>query len=327
MLGGLFLDRLAGRLVVPTLLRLEPVLAFHDHGLDLESGELLFDRGLSAFELRPRVRIDEDDVVVVRDGESLVLQLAREVVRVAVEQTDPGEQPAGIPAADHDPQTPVLVSHVRNLNRAYSYGVDWEAVVERERARYDEVELPVLRGNAAYGTGLALLMLGQSAEAGEWLTRAASSWQASWADATPTSWGRPIGVIKALLLAGDEAGVVEAADWALTLGCVDAESPIGRYAATLALLVLGRWPEARHQAISIQEHEDFPPAVADALAFIAGQDPVAYTEAVEAVLESFATRDAYLEDVAVADTVLVLQRLAARRRIAAELGASPLLPA
>jgi hypothetical protein len=43
------------------------------------------------------------------------------------------------------------------------------------------------------------------------------------------------------------------------------------------------------------------------------------------VLRSFETREAYLEDVAVADTVIVLQRLAGRRRLAAELG-SPLLP-
>ena len=200
-------------------------------------------------------------------------------------------------------------------------------MVERQRARYEEVELPVLLGNAAYGAGLALLMLGRSTEAREWLTRAASSWRASWRDATPTSWGRPIGVIKALLLAGDDAGAAEAAEWALTLECEDAESPIGRYAAALALLVLGRDPDARPQAISIQEREDFPPAVADALAFIAAHALVDYTEAVEAVLASFETRDAYLEDVAVADTVMVLQVLAARRGIAAELSDSPLLPA
>jgi hypothetical protein len=193
--------------------------------------------------------------------------------------------------------------------------------------RYEEVELPVLLGNASYGAGLALLMAGRDDEAGEWLHRAAAHWRESWTDATPTSWGRPIGVMKALLLAGDDAGAVEAAEWALTLECENAESPIGRYAATLALLVSGRDSDARHQSISIQEREDFPPAVADALAFIAAHDPVAYTEAVEAVLESFVTRDAYLEDVAVADTVVALQLLAARRGIAAELGPSPLLPA
>ena len=43
------------------------------------------------------------------------------------------------------------------------------------------------------------------------------------------------------------------------------------------------------------------------------------------MLESFETRDEYLEDMPVADTVLVVQALAARRDLAATL-TSPLLP-
>ncbi len=43
------------------------------------------------------------------------------------------------------------------------------------------------------------------------------------------------------------------------------------------------------------------------------------------MLESFETRTEYLEDIPVADTVLVLQALAQRRGMAAELE-SPLLP-
>ena len=66
--------------------------------------------------------------------------------------------------------------------------------------------------------------------------------------------------------------------------------------------------------------------MADALAFIAAEDVVDYVQAVERVLESFETRDAYLEDLPVADTVLVLQALAGRRGMSAELS-SPLLPA
>ncbi|MFN2469312.1 MAG: hypothetical protein ABR521_14430, partial [Gaiellaceae bacterium] len=54
-------------------------------------------------------------------------------------------------------------------------------------------------------------------------------------------------------------------------------------------------------------------------------DPLGYIDAVERVLESFESRSEYLEDVPVADTVLVLQALAARRDLAAEL-ASDLLP-
>ena len=52
---------------------------------------------------------------------------------------------------------------------------------------------------------------------------------------------------------------------------------------------------------------------------------VGYTAAVESVLESFEAREEYLEDMPVADTVLVLQALAGRRGIEIELS-SALLP-
>ena len=79
-------------------------------------------------------------------------------------------------------------------------------------------------------------------------------------------------------------------------------------------------------ALLAGDREDFPADVADALAAIAAHDRVAYVEAVESVLESFETRETYLEDLPVADTVIVLQALAARRRIEAELPPSELLP-
>jgi hypothetical protein len=145
------------------------------------------------------------------------------------------------------------------------------------------------------------------------------------AEAPPASWGRSIGAMKALVIAGDWAGAEEAARWALELGAAEAESPIGRYAGSLALLVLGRDAEARTPAASLRERDDFPGDVADALATLASSDRPGYVLAVESVLESFETREEYLEDIAVADTVLVLQTLAARRGLTAEL-ASPLLP-
>jgi hypothetical protein len=89
--------------------------------------------------------------------------------------------------------------------------------------------------------------------------------------------------------------------------------------------VLGREAEARPHADAIRIRDDFPASVGDALAFISAGDLVGYTEAVEAVLESFERRDDYLEGIPVADTVLVLQALAARRGFAAELS-SPMLP-
>jgi hypothetical protein len=65
--------------------------------------------------------------------------------------------------------------------------------------------------------------------------------------------------------------------------------------------------------------------VGAALTYIAAQDPLGYIEAIEAVLKSFETRENYLEDLPAADTVVVLQALAARRGMAARLS-SPLLP-
>ena len=181
-------------------------------------------------------------------------------------------------------------------------------------------------GNAAGGAGLSLLMAGDSDGASEWLHLAAERYRESIVDAPPGSWGRPIGAIKALVMAGDWPAAEEAARWALELGAAEAESPIGRYAAALALLVLGRDHDAIIHADLIRTDDGFPHDVGDALAFIAADDLVGYTYAVESVLESFETRDEYLEDVPVADTVLVLQALAARRELEVELSSS-LLPA
>src|SRR5436190_17077419 len=132
-------------------------------------------------------------------------------------------------------------------------------------------------------------------------------------------------MLKAEILAGEWDAAARDAVWTLEERADDAESPIGRYAACLALLVLGRDEEARVLADGLRTHADFPAPVGDALAMLAAQDPIGYLEAVEAVLESFETRDEYLEDLPVADTALGLQVLAARRGMAAELS-SPLLP-
>ena len=220
---------------------------------------------------------------------------------------------------------------------------DWGAHLAREEARYRDGEARLADdsnaggdrdarqrqltrlGNAAGGAGLSLLMLGRRNEADDWLARAAGRYRESCRDAPPGSWGRPIGAVKSLVLAGDWAQVEEAARWALESGAADADSPIGRYAAALALLVLGRGPEAREHADAIRTRDDFPKDVGDALAFLAAEDVAGYATAVESVLESFETRDEYLEDLPVADTVLVLQALAERRGMAVELS-SPLLP-
>ncbi len=217
--------------------------------------------------------------------------------------------------------------------------MEWSEHQTREEERYrdGEARLPATEdadtrqrqltrmGNAAGGAGLSLVMQGQKEAAAEWFARAAERYRESFADAPPGSWGRPIGALKARLLAGDWTAAEQEAGWALESGAADAESPIGRYAACLALLVLGRDREARVHADWIRTHPGFPTEVGDALAMIAAQDVAGYTLAVEEVLESFENRDEYLEDIPVADTVIVLQALAGQRDMAAELE-SALLP-
>lgn len=201
--------------------------------------------------------------------------------------------------------------------------MNWIPFARERQARYENAQGHVHQGNSAYAAGLALLMAGDP-DAAEWLRRAAARWRESWEGGE--SWGRPIGALKASLLAGDEAAVQEVAHWTLELGTATVESPIGRYAATLALLALQRWPEARHVAESLRERDDFPRDVADALAYIAAHDVVGYAEAIESVVESFETREEFLEDTKVADTALVLDLLARRRDIEIALPDSPMLP-
>jgi len=181
-------------------------------------------------------------------------------------------------------------------------------------------------GNAAAGAALSLLMQGNRDEARAWFDRACHRYRESWADAPPGSWGRPIGIVKARLLAGDWPAAERDARWTLEQRADDAATATGRYAAALAHAVLAEWDDLRIDADALRQGDPFPRDVADALAAIASPDPIAYVEAVESVLDSFETREAYLEDLPVADTVLVLQALAERRGLAPAELESELLP-
>ena len=217
--------------------------------------------------------------------------------------------------------------------------MDWDERAEREELRYaeglergpddpDARQRQLVRAAAAAtGAGLARLMQGRRAEASGWFARSAERFRESFEQAPPGSWGRPIGALKARLLAGDRDGAEADARWTLEQAPGDAESPIGRYAAALAQLVVGGDEEAAALAEGLQgEGEDtFPRPVADALAALAAGDRTEYADAVARVLRSFEERDSFLEDIPVADTVIVLEALAERRGIAVR-PSSALLP-
>jgi hypothetical protein len=215
--------------------------------------------------------------------------------------------------------------------------VDWEAKLawasaehEARRARgpgkgtRPDLSLAGI-GNASWAAGLTALMLRRPNEAQTHLVRAAEEYRESAAIAPSGSWGRPLASLRCRLLAEDRGGAVGDAEWTLEEGAADAESPIARYAAALALLTLDRDGEAESLAAGLRGSDDFPDDVAAALAALGARDAAAYDEAVRSVLRSFELRETYLEDVPVADTVLVLQSLATERGIEAALE-SPLLP-
>ena len=214
---------------------------------------------------------------------------------------------------------------------------DWGERARAAQARYedgaarlpedpDERQRQLTRmGNAAWAAGLALLMLGRNGEANKWLVRAAETYRRSWDGAPPGSWGRPIGAMKSRLIARDLDGVREDARWALDAGAAVSESPIGRYAASLANLVLGKDVDAAALVTTLSGVEAIPPAVVDSLAALAASDASAYESSIHALVADFEAREEFLEDIAVADTVLALQALASERGLSVAL-TSPLLP-
>ena len=213
----------------------------------------------------------------------------------------------------------------------------WEERAARAQARFADGEARLSdagaerqrqltrMGNAAWAAGLSLLMADRREESREWLLRAAETYRRSWEDAPPGSWGRPIGALKSRLIAGDRAEAEDDARWALAAGAEESESPIGRYAAVLAHLVLGEDARGGEVAATLVGRDDFSAAVAGSLTALAARDAPGYERAIGALVADFEARDEFLEDVPVADTVLALQVLAGERGLAVELS-SPLLP-
>lgn len=215
--------------------------------------------------------------------------------------------------------------------------VDWEERAASAKERYEdgEARLPddpderqrqlTRMGNAAWAAGLSLLMLGRRDEGHAWLLRAAGTYRRSWPDAPPGSWGRPIGAMKSRLIAGDWGGAREDARWALAAGAADSESPIGRYAAALADLVLGDDVAVAELVSTLEGVEAIPDPVPVTLAALAARDAVAYAHAIRALVADFEARTEFLEDIPVADTVLALEELATSRGLTVEVTSS-LLP-
>jgi hypothetical protein len=159
----------------------------------------------------------------------------------------------------------------------------------------------------------------EGGDAGPALVGARDAYLASHAETGPASWGRLVGALKMAILAGD--GAEQIARQALReVG--DTDTAASDYLRALAQVTLGEAPVVETM---LAAGEPFA-RTGRALAALAGGDRVGYERALGEIVADFECRDQHLSGVAIADTALVLERLAGPRGMAVH-PASPLVPA
>lgn len=177
------------------------------------------------------------------------------------------------------------------------------------------------------GEGQAALMEGDTPGAREAFLASAALYRQSWDEAPPRSYGRLVGMLKAAVLSGqDPSPAAEYARAALADDSGVAESPTASYALALAALVEGDDEEAGRRAEVMRGGSEAFDRTATAIAALAAGDASGYADALGEIVRDFERRSAHLTGVAIADTALVLERLAAPRGMAAGVR-SEVLPA
>ncbi len=176
-------------------------------------------------------------------------------------------------------------------------------------------EAQVLLGQALEREAEAqrLLMAGEREGAAVAFRGVAELYRRSWEEAHERAYGRLAGMVKAAVLAGDAtdqaAYVREQID--------DPDSPASAWALALASLVSGDDPRARAAAAAMGEGDEAFRRAAAAVDALAARDARRYADALTAIVRDFEGREDHLTGVAIADTAVVLQRLAEPRGIAA----------
>ncbi|HSD00882.1 MAG TPA: hypothetical protein VLB81_00815 [Gaiellales bacterium] len=161
----------------------------------------------------------------------------------------------------------------------------------------------------------ALLAGGDAAQE---LMAARDAYLASHAETGPQSWGRLLGALKMAILAGDGSEAIARRAVAETGAAASAASA---YLRALAFVCLGETPDVGPMIAA----GDAFARTGRALAALAAADAAAYADALAEIVADFEARDQHLSGVPIADTALVLERLAEVRGIAAH-PQSPLVP-
>jgi hypothetical protein len=174
------------------------------------------------------------------------------------------------------------------------------------------------------GAGQRALLEGDETAAGLAFRAASELYRRSWEAAPPRSYGRLVGMLKSAILAGD--GDREAAAYVTETVSDAGGSPAAAYALALAALVEGDGVSASESCAVMRGGGEAFERTAEAIDALASGERDRYAIAVREIVRDFEQRSAHLTGVAIADTALALERLAARRGLAAGVQ-SELLPA
>ena len=174
------------------------------------------------------------------------------------------------------------------------------------------------------GAAQQALLAGDPDAARAAFAEASELYRRSWEEAPPTAYGRLVGMLKSAVLGGD--GAPEARYLREVLGDRDPASPTASYAQALGALILSVDEAALSWARRMGAGGDAFARTGSAIAALATRDRGAYSAALEAIVRDFEQRTEHLTGLAIADTALVLEVLAARRGTSAAIE-SPVLPA
>jgi hypothetical protein len=184
----------------------------------------------------------------------------------------------------------------------------------------------MLAAIAAEGRAHAALLAGEHDAARRAYAEAVDGYRASWALAPPRSYGRLVGLLKAAVLGGDaQAAAGEVRDALRDDPDADG-SPVAAYVLAVAAVIAGDDDEVAARAATMEPRGEAFERTAAALRALAAGDGEAYATALAAIEADFAGRAEHLTGVAIADTAVMLELLAADRGLAVRPD-SPLVPA
>jgi hypothetical protein len=183
----------------------------------------------------------------------------------------------------------------------------------------------MLEAIAAEGRAHAALLAGDQESASRTYAEAVDLYRRSWALAPPKSYGRLVGLLKAAIIGGGGRSAADEVRAYLREDPNADGSPVASYVCAVAAVAAGDDDAVAAYAATMETRGEAFERTAAALRALADGDGDAYAAALAAIEADFAGRDAHLTGVAIADTAVMLELLAAERGLAARPD-SPLVP-